>query len=487
MVQINTLIGNFGKYHTWLCIIIFLSKFFVAFHQMAIFFLAPLVQYTCPQNNTCCDIPVYDKTDFTRTIVTEWNLICQKSWLKDFTQTIFQFGVLIGSLTLGLASDRYGRRKTLLIAIVFEMFTGMMAAFMPDYWSFTIIRMFLGISVGGVTVVSFVLLMEIVGCVYRDIISIVFHIPFTIGHIVLALIGYFIRDYVRFQIIISAANIIQLIYICMLPESPRWLLSNKKTFKAIEVMERIAAINNLPKHEIRRQIETYQLESIALRPRRQSVIHLFYNSYLRKNILLMSLSWFVSGYCHYGVSHFISRLTGNIFINVVANGSICLCGCLFVIPLIKYMGRRTLVISCDVTSSICLIFIAFVPEGVTSLILGCLGDLFCFMAYIVLYLYCSEMFPTVLRNAAVGISSMMARFGSMIAPFVADFRTHGKWCAPVAFGMPLIFASILCIFLPETKGTELVMSIEEAQIFRRNTYSTSQNRVPDEFNKEDNK
>lgn len=108
MVPINTFIGNFGKYHMWLSVIIFLSKFFVAFHQMAIFFLAPPVQYTCPgNNNTCCDTPVYDKTDFSRTIVMEWNLICQKSWLKDFTQTIFQFGVLIGSLSLGLASDRY--------------------------------------------------------------------------------------------------------------------------------------------------------------------------------------------------------------------------------------------------------------------------------------------------------------------------------------------------------------------------------------------
>lgn len=240
--------------------------------------------------------------------------------------------------------------------------------------------------------------------------------------------------------------------------------------------------NNLPRPEIRRQIEIYQMKSVALRQRRQSVFDLYRNSFLRKNILIMALSWFVSGYCHYGISHFISRLTGNIFINVIANGCICLCGCLFVIPLIKYIGRRKLVISCNVTSSICLLFIVFVPEGVGSLILGCVGDLFCFMAYIVLYLYCSEMFPTVIRNAAVGISSMMARLGSMIAPFVADFRTYGKWCAPVAFGFPIMIAAVLCMFLPETKGTELVMSIEESQILKRNTYSTSQNRVSNELN-----
>lgn len=107
MVKINELIGSFGKYHLWLCFIIFISKIGVAFHQMAIIFLAPPAHYYCPgSNGSCCDNPIYNKTVFTRTIVMEWNLICEKSWLKDFTQTLFQFGILTGSLVFGVASDR---------------------------------------------------------------------------------------------------------------------------------------------------------------------------------------------------------------------------------------------------------------------------------------------------------------------------------------------------------------------------------------------
>lgn len=108
MGLINEVIGNFGRFHYWLCFIVFMSKFGVAFHQMAIIFLAPPAHYHCPGSNaTCCDNPVYDKSVFTRTIVTEWNLICKNDWLKDLTQTIFQFGVLSGSLLFGIASDRY--------------------------------------------------------------------------------------------------------------------------------------------------------------------------------------------------------------------------------------------------------------------------------------------------------------------------------------------------------------------------------------------
>lgn len=80
----------------------------MSFHQMAIIFLTAPVQHYCPgTNSTCCSNPVFNKTVFTRTIVTEWNLTCKSDWFKDLTQTIFQFGVFCGSLIFGIASDKW--------------------------------------------------------------------------------------------------------------------------------------------------------------------------------------------------------------------------------------------------------------------------------------------------------------------------------------------------------------------------------------------
>lgn len=103
---LSELIGSFGPYNYWLSFIIFLNKFGVALHHMAIIFLAPPMSYTCPNNQTCCNDPVYDTSVFTRTMVSEWNLICDRSWMKNLAQTMFQLGVLIGSLLFGIASDR---------------------------------------------------------------------------------------------------------------------------------------------------------------------------------------------------------------------------------------------------------------------------------------------------------------------------------------------------------------------------------------------
>lgn len=106
---IQNIIGAFGKYHYFLCILIFMSKIFVAYHQMAIIFLAPKTSFKCNSTGIeeCpCPDPIYDTSVFTSTIVTEWGLICDKKWMASFTQTMFQLGVLIGSVLFGMAADR---------------------------------------------------------------------------------------------------------------------------------------------------------------------------------------------------------------------------------------------------------------------------------------------------------------------------------------------------------------------------------------------
>ncbi|PZC84112.1 hypothetical protein B5X24_HaOG205834 [Helicoverpa armigera] len=475
MTKINDLIGNFGRYHYWLCIMVFISRFGVAFHQMAIIFLAPPAQYYCPnKNSTCCDNPVYDTSVFTKTIVTEWNLICEKSWLKDFTQTVFQFGVLIGSLLFGIASDRYGRKPTLIISVVIEIFSGMISSFLPDFWSFTFARMLVGFSNGGIMIITFVIIMEYVGTPNRDVVSALFHIPFTTGHIMLAGIGYLLRDYTYFQLCISGINVILLAYICLLPESPRWLLAMNKTVQAIDLMERVAKINKLPTEHIRHEVEMYQLKRIKdyTKPK-ATVLDLFRSPKLRTNIMVLSFAWLVCSYCFYGGTYYISHLTGDVFINVVATGTVCLCACIICIPLIKFSKRKTVVVTANALCGFCMLTIGIVPEGNVSVIFGCLGELLCYTIFVVVYLYCTEMFPTVVRNAAIGICSMMARVGAMIAPFPAGLRPYGIWCAPIAFGIFPVIAAFLCLLLPETKDCELLMTIEEAEALGKNYQNIS--------------
>lgn len=187
----------------------------------------------------------------------------------------------------------------------------------------------------------------------------------------------------------------------------------------------------------------------------------------------MSFNWLVCSYCFYGVSQYVGQLSGNVFLNVAASASVTLLGTLLSVPLVRYVGRKKIVITFNLLSAACLICLAFIPEGIASVILASTGVVTSFIVFVAVYLYCTELFPTVVRNAAVGVSSMMARVGSMVAPFVVGLNDVGRWMPPIAFGVMPILAALLCLLLPETKGCELMTTIEEGENFGKKKKSSS--------------
>ncbi|XP_047025294.1 organic cation transporter-like protein [Helicoverpa zea] len=470
---IQRVIGSFGKYHLWLCLLIFLTKFPVAFHQMAILFLSPKVSYSCgisELNNTCpCPDPTYDTSIFSRTIIMEWDLICERKWLTSFTQTLFQLGTLLGSVLFGMASDRFGRKYPLLVAVVIQLSCGVAAAYVPDFWTFTFLRFFVGMSVGGTMVTGFVIVMEFVGTQYRDVISALYQVPFNLGHMLLPVFAYFFRDYSDFQLSISVPVIVLLSYFFLIPETPRWLLAVKRTEEAINVLERVAKVNKRPTENIRADIEAYQASLEKHQLKKGNILDLFRTPNLRKNIIAMAFNWLTCSYCFYGVSQYVGQLSGNAFINVAISASVTLLGTFVSIPLLKFIGRKSIVIIFHLICAFCLIILAVIPEGIGSVVLASIGVVSSFIVFVVVYLYCTELFPTVVRNAALGFSSMSARIGSMIAPFVIGMRDKALWMPPVAFAaLPLIAAGITFL-LPETKGCELTTTIEEGEAFGKKT------------------
>lgn len=49
---------------------------------------------------------VYDHTEVLQSIVTQWDLVCEKEWLAKLCQPTFMLGVLIGALVFGDVADR---------------------------------------------------------------------------------------------------------------------------------------------------------------------------------------------------------------------------------------------------------------------------------------------------------------------------------------------------------------------------------------------
>lgn len=72
-----------------------------------------------------------------------------------------------------------------------------------------------------------------------------------------------------------------------------------------------------------------------------------------------------------------------------------------------------------------LLLIAIPFESTTWIvIMAMMGRFFVSSVYAIITLYTTELFPTEIRNSAVGASSTCGHIGSMIAPFVVDLLVN---------------------------------------------------------------
>ena len=83
------------------------------------------------------------------------------------------------------------------------------------------------------------------------------------------------------------------------------------------------------------------------------------------------------------------------------------------------MSRLKILIGGHLLSGISLLLITVVPDATAKFCLANLGVVGVTMTFPTVYLYSSEVFPTVVRNIGVGLGSVCARLGSIIAPYIA--------------------------------------------------------------------
>ncbi|CAG9859357.1 unnamed protein product [Phyllotreta striolata] len=471
---IQKCIGVLGKWHLWICFIIFLVKFGVSWHQLSIVFLAPPVDYWCVNNATdkCspeCTNFVYDTSVFASTIVTEWNLTCSKSYLVNLTQTITMLGILFGSVLFGYLSDKYGRKNPLVLAVTLQGLSGLGAAFSPWFSLFMVMKFLSAVATGGTMITSFVLIMEIVGTEWRTVLGILYQIPFNVGHLLMPLISYYFRSWRHFQIIISAPALALITYYWLLPESPRWQLAVGEKAAAVATLTKAAKRNGLPTETVAGDVEAYVTGRGAAGAAAQkgNIVDLFRTPIMRKYTLVLGFDWFVCGLCFFGVSQFVGQLGGNIFVNVAISAVIQIPSTLFACYATKAWGRKKTMWASNLLSAAALLIMGFVPNDPAWIktVLSSIGMFGMALAFPNVYIYSGELFPTVVRNVGVGFSSMCARVGSMIAPFVAATSAYGDWAPPVIFGAVALAGAALSVKLPETLDCKLPDTIEEAEAF----------------------
>ncbi|XP_060067794.1 organic cation transporter protein-like [Ylistrum balloti] len=415
-----------------------------------------------------CQAWDYDEDVFKSTFTTTHNLVCEESVKISHAQMIFFFGVVMGDILFGQLSDYIGRKRTLIMAISILFLSGMAASWSPEYYTFVIIQFVNGAACRGVSVLGFVLGLEFVGPSVRVWFGQIFNISFATGLCLLCGVGFLIKDWQYIQIVSSSPIIVFVSYWFILDESPRWLLSKGRTEEAKTILHKIALMNNkIPAEDLLQRIEN--IENVH----KGKLWSLFKNRTLTLRTLVIFFNWFAVGMTYYGVFLHAENLGGSFYLAIFLLSIIEVPILFFNMYLLNKFGRRR--VHCFMMligglSCICTIMpVVFGGEELQPLILALavLGKMGASASFGTIYVLTGELFPTVIRNGAVGTSSSFARIASMLAPYVAKLGTvgvirFGKAIPLIIFGACSIIAGLCSLLLPETMGCRLPDTINEA-------------------------
>ncbi|XP_030566468.1 organic cation transporter protein-like [Drosophila novamexicana] len=469
-------IGDFKRYQFWFCMLIFLSKFGTGWHTLAHIFLAAPTPLSCATPNVTdacsddCDKIDFDTSVFETTIVTEWNLTCKKSSLASMSQSIVMAGIMFGSIVFGMIADRCGRRPAFLGCCFMQLGAGLIVCLSPYFWFYCLFRFLTAFATGGTMTTSFVLIMEIIGPKKRELVAILYQIPFNIGHASLAIFAYFIRTWRWFQFAVTIFSVVFVLYIFLVPESPRWLFTTGRVDDSIKILEKIAKRNNAPTETIRPEIEAgYKVLAAKTPTKKGNVIDLFRTPFLRVKTFCMLVLWMVICMVYYGTAQYISKLGGNIFLNNLIAAGLGIPGTLLCVVLTKYLGRKITMMLSNALSAIGLLALVFLTNIDMRIQVACatLGLFGASISFPNVYLWGGEIFPTVVRSNGLGLCSMIGRIGSLLAPLICELSQFKLWLTPLIFGLFAVSAVISSIFLPETRGTPLPETLEDGENFGR--------------------
>lgn len=167
---------------------------------------------------------------------------------------------------------------------------------------------------------------------------------------------------------------------------------------------------------------------------------------------------------YYGVSQFIGKMSGDIHLNVAISGALLLPGTITTIFLLKIFNRRTFLMSTIFLSGLFMLISICIPLHWVRVGIACICNSFFSMSFVIVFLYSVELFPTSIRNSALGALSVLSRIGQITAPPINALPENE---AGGIFGVLALFGTIFCYLLPETKHTELPSTLDDTKVLTR--------------------
>ncbi|XP_008989653.1 solute carrier family 22 member 4 isoform X5 [Callithrix jacchus] len=249
-----------------------------------------------------------------------------------------------------------------------------------------------------------------------------------------------------------------------IPESPRWLISQRRFREAEDIIQKAAKMNNIAVPAV--IFDSVELQELnTLKQQKAFIMDLFRTQNIAIMTIMSLLLWMLTSVGYFALSLDAPNLHGDAYLNCFLSALIEVPAYIIAWLLLRTLPRRYIIAAVLFWGGGVLLFIQLVPADYYFLSIGLvmLGKFGITSAFSMLYVFTAELYPTLVRNMAVGVTSMASRVGSIIAPYFVYLGAYNRMLPYIVMGSLTVLIGIITLFFPESLGTTLPETLEQMQ------------------------
>jgi sugar porter (SP) family MFS transporter len=389
-------------------------------------------------------------------------------------------GCALGAAGAGAISDRFGRKKVLILSAIFFFVSAIGTAVPTTLTMFILFRILAGLGIGAASISSPLYIAEITPARIRGRMVSINQFAIVSGISVVFFVNYFIalqgddlwnQNHGWRWMFASGAlpALVLLALLFLVPESPRWLTKQGHEDKALAILARVNGPEQA-RTELAQIKDTLGHETGSLGQLLQPGMKLVLVIGIALAVLQQITG--INVFLYFGTEIFkkMGSETNAALLQNIVVGVVNLSFTVIAIWTVDRLGRKPLMMIGSTGMGICLLAMGLAAYAQTTgmwMLLFILGYIACFALSVgpVTWVILSEIFPTRIRGRAMAIATICLWVANYIVsqtfPMMNDdaswlvatfhrafpFWLYGAFCAVL-----LVF---ICAFVPETKGKTL--------------------------------
>ena len=389
--------------------------------------------------------------------------------MKELIVSSVLLGAMVGSLSSGQLTDHYGRRKIILIISGMFIIGTLIASLAPNVQWILIGRLCIGIAIGIGSYTAPLYIAEVSPYQLRGGLVSLNQLAITIGIMCSYFINYFFTNTEGSWRLMFAIGLLPAILLCIgilfLPESPRWLVKQKRVEEARNTLRYLRQnrevdqeLKDIEKSLTRKEVSMLEVFTPWIRP----VLFLgIMMGFLQQVTGINTIIYYAPTIFQLAGFHD----AGSSILATVGIGIVNVTATIFAVCYLDKIGRRMLLLVGLVGMCLSLVTLSFAFEWNSSYLR--LVAVFSTFTYVIcfafslgtmLWLLVSEIFPLDVRGAAMSIAVFSGWFWNFVvsSTFLSLLSSLGPSRTFLVYAMMCVIGFIFCYYkAPETKGITL--------------------------------